>query len=330
MARIKDIASMAGVSEATVSRVLNGTARVNRDTEEKVLRAIKKFNYRPNMLARGLRQKDGRLIGLFVPDIHHPTFSLIAGYVEKYSRQKGLNLMIGSTGFDPDIEAGMINDMLDRNANGIIALRVSNRSYASRVIKNHDIPFILLDRAEQDSPLPYVMTDNIIAGRMAAEYLHAKGHHEIICVTGPRDVSVVDMRMRGFVKGLEERGGSLPAQNIFEGDFSFESGRLAAEKIIEEKHPATAIWAQNDPMALGIMHQYIKSGFSVPRDISVMGMDNIDLASQFIPGLTTISQPFEEMCSRAVLHIAEPGNGRKKHVILKPGLIERDSVMNIL
>lgn len=329
MARIKDIAELAGVSEATVSRVLNGTVRVNKETEEKVQKAIKKLKYRPSLLARSLRQQDGRMIGLLVPEIHHPTFSLIIDYVEHFTRQKGLNLMLGSTGSNPDTEARTINDMLDRKANGIIALRVSNRSHAADVLKKYNIPFVLLDRADQHTSFPCVMTDNFEAGIIAAGHLHDRGHRKIICVTGPLDVSVVNMRLDGFTRELKKRGCLLPSKNIFEGDFSFQSGKTIAEKILQKKHNATAIWAQNDPMAFGIIHTLIKSGSRVPDDISVMGMDDVEPDSLFIPGLTTVSQPFREMCRLAVAHITEPKSEHKPQIILSPGLVERASVKKI-
>ncbi len=329
MARIKDIARMAGVSEATVSRVLNKTARVSRETEKKVLSAVKKSKYRPNKMARGLRQKDGRLIGLLVPEIHHPTFSEIAAHVEHFARLQGLNLMLGGTGSNSDTESRIINDMVDRNANGIIALRVSNRSHAAEVLEKYSIPFILLDRAELDSSFPYVMTDNVTAGRMAARYLFDRGHRNIACLTGPREVTVAEMRLSGFKDELRILGGVLTDANIFEGDFSFEGGRKLAELLIRQSHPATVIWAQNDPMALGIVHQYMRAGQSVPGDISVMGMDDIAMAAQFIPGLTTISQPFREMCRLAVEFITDQEGGHNKQSILSPGLVERDSVGRI-
>ena len=164
---------------------------------------------------------------------------------------------------------------------------------------------------------------------MAGRYLLEKGHRDIICLTGPLDVTVVEHRLRGFSTELEKNGCSLPPENLYEGDFSFESGKKAARMLIKEGRPFTALWAQNDPMALGAMHHIIESGYSVPGDISVMGMDDIDIARQFIPGLTTISQPFEEMCRLAVAYITENNRNLYKHTILPPGLVERNSVRDI-
>ena len=326
MARIKDIAQIAGVSEATVSRVLNKTVPVNIETEQKVRDAIEKARYRPNMLAKGLRQQSGKLIGLIVPSIHHPTFSLITSHVEKYTRMSGLNLIIGNTGSDPETESQIINDMLDRKVNGIITLRVSNKSHATEVLENYDVPFVLLDRAQTDSPFSYVMTDNHAAGKMAAGYLYDKGHRDIVCVTGPMDVSVVNMRLAGFTEELNKKDCQLPPGNIYQCDFTFDSGRQIAEQIIQDHGEITAIWAQNDPMALGLMYQYMKLKYTIPRDISIMGMDDIELSSQYIPGLTTIRQPFEEMCRIAVSYISEPELRQQKQVLLTPALVERESV----
>ncbi len=329
MVRIGDIAKMAGVSNATVSRVLNKTVRVEKDTKRRVLAAIKKTGYKPNLLAKGLRRKDGRLIGLLVPEIHHPTFSLIIHHVERYAYQNGYNLLLGNTQSSSAREISILNDMLSRNVNGVISLRVSSDSKVAESLKHTDVPFIQIDRATEQSDFPYVMTDNYRAGRMAAEYLLHHGHRQIICVTGPLETSVAQNRLKGFYDRLDESDIQLPDERIIEGDFTLHCGKEVGLRIAELKNNISAVWAQNDPMAIGIINSLTRAGIRLPNDISVMGMDDIELAELVVPPLTTIRQPFEKMCELAVSQLLQPGKNHLSRTMLMPELVERESVFRM-
>jgi len=329
MVRLADIAKMAGVSNATVSRVLNKTAVVDKITRQKVLTAIEKTGYKPNLLAKGLRRKDSRLIGLLVPEIHHPTFSLIIQHIERYAYQHDFNLLLGNTQSNAKKELSILNDMLSRNINGVISLRVSADSRLTESMKNSKVPFIQIDRATEQSDFPYVMTDNYRAGRMAADYLVRCGHQQIVCVTGPLETSVAENRLKGFQDRLHESGIELPPEWIIEGDFTLEFGKKTALEIGKLKDKITAIWAQNDPMAIGIMNGLVRSGFQLPTEMSVMGMDDIDLATLVVPSLTTIRQPFDKMCELAVSQLMQTGNDLQNRTMLMPELVERESVVQI-
>ncbi len=326
MVHIGDIAKMSGVSKATVSRVLNKTVFVKKETRQKVLEAVEKAGYKPNLLAKGLRKKDGKVIGLLVPEIYHPTFSLIIKYVEQYAYQYGFNLLLGNTQSNADMEADILDDMLNRNANGVISLRVSQKSRIEEKLKNSSVPFILIDRASEESPFPFVIIDNYKAGVLAADYLIKANHRHIACITGPMNISVSEIRLRGFRERLAKEGIILSDSSVFAGDFTFDSGRDIAELLLKKKEAFTAVWAQNDPMAIGVMNRLLKENINIPNDMSIVGMDDIDLASLYIPSLTTIRQPFEKMCEMAVLQLIQPEKERLSRIMLMPELVERESV----
>jgi len=331
MATIHDIARLSGVSLATVSRVVNGTARVDPETERRVREAIRRVGYTPNTLARGLRQKDGRAVGLVVPEINHPAFSIIITHVERFSRQHGCNLLLGNTGSDPDTEAEILNDLLSRHVNGVIVLRVSNGGRTMTLLDDGDVPVSLIGGAAWDDPLPSVTTDNVRAGAMAADHIMQSGHTDILCLTGPNDTSVSLARLTGFTSRLEEGNIQLEENSVIEGDFSFQSGLAAGSRIYEmmKTRIITAVWAQNDPMAVGVMKSLLHRGVRIPEDVSVMGMDDVDIASLFVPGLTTIRQPFERMSELAVSYLLDPDRNRNHSIVLEPELVVRESVADI-
>jgi len=326
MASINDVARLAGVSKATVSRVLNKTAPVHKQTEKRVNKAIRLLQYNPNLLAKGLKQKSGRLIGLLVPDINHPTYSLIVKHVESYARAAGFHLVLANTGNNPAEEARLIDNLLCRNVDGIIFLRVSNKSIAAERMAQSGVPFVLIDRAYEHSPFPFVMSDNYMAGVLAARFLISKGHHKIACVTGPSDISASIQRLAGFQDTLKQYDITLAPDHVLEGDFSFECGRRIARDILDTLPEISAIWAQNDPMAIGMMHAFLKNRIRIPGDISIMGMDDIELAALFVPGLTTVRQPFEKMCELAVQNLISSDSERFSQLLLMPELVKRDSV----
>ncbi len=326
MVRIGDIAKMAGVSTATVSRVLNKTVFVKEETRQKVMDAVNKSGYKPNLLAKGLRGKDGRMIGLLVPEIHHPTFSLIIKYVEQYAHKYRFNLLLGNTRSDPDLESDILDDMLSRNVNGVISLRVSKKSRIDTVLNSVNVPFVQIDRASEQSSAPFVITDNYQAGFLAADCFIKNGHRNIACITGPMDISVSEKRLKGFCDRLAKDGIKMPDSFVFAGDFTVDSGQKVGKNILEMKDSISAIWAQNDPMAIGVMNYLLRSKVSIPDEISVMGMDDIDLAAIYVPSLTTIRQPFEKMCDIAVRYIAQPEKERLSRMMLMPELVVRESV----
>ena len=300
MSSMKDVALLAGVSTSTVSRVINSSLPVDEDTRAKVEEAILQVNFKPNLVARGLRLKSARLIGIVVPELQHETFTSFIKFTEESAKVQGYNLVFGSTNMDPDTEEKLIENLIQRNIDGIIFSRVSDKSRVLKVINRAKIPSVIIDRSLEIENIPAVVLNNYGAGVMAADHLLSLGHKKFACITGPLDISISRERLAGFRDTILSRGGQLDEKNIFEGSFKFESGGSGVDYLMDSNSVFTALWAHNDYMAIGAMNRLIARGISVPADISVMGLDNIEHSWMIKPALTTIAQPFQKMCEKAV------------------------------
>jgi DNA-binding LacI/PurR family transcriptional regulator len=187
---------------------------------------------------------------------------------------------------------------------------------------------VIIDRALDQESIPTVIVDNFQAGAIAAEHFIGLGHEKFAVITGPQDISLCRERLKGFVDVLERHGLAIKQGNIFEGDFKFASGVEAGRRFSAGKVDFTALWAENDEMAIGAMNALSRGGWKIPGDLSIAGMDNTRSAEMVIPALTTVTQPFAEMCRKAIDFIIEMKEGRsvsEKHIALPPGIIVRES-----
>jgi len=328
MASMKDVAKLANVSESTVSRVINRNIPVDDATRSRVEDAIRSLNYKPNLLAKGLRIKSGHLIGLVVPEIVHHTFASFIQHIEESTVARGYNLIIGNHKNDPDLEESFIDMLVRRNVDGIIFSRVSDESRVMRIIHQTRVPVVVIDRAAEREELASVVLDNNRAGSIAGEHLAGLGHRTIGCITGPMKIALSRERLSGFRDALVRSGAVLPDGAVFEGDFKFESGFEGAREILGRQPDTTALWAQNDLMAIGALKYLSGIGKAVPADISLLGMDDIALARMITPSLSTVIQPFREICEKAVeLVLAKraSNDGGKGRIVIEPGLAVRDS-----
>ena len=323
---MKDVAMLAGVSTSTVSRVMNKSMRVDEETRIKVERAIRAINYKPNLVARGLRMKSANLIGIVVPELQHETFTSFIKFTEQSVEERGYNLVIGSTNSNLDTEERFIVNLIRRNIDGIIFSRVSDNSQALKLIDRTNIPIVIIDRSLDREDIPSVVMDNYGAGVMAAEHLLTLGHRRFACITGPMDISINRDRLRGFREAILGSGGSLDDKCVFEGNFKFESGGRGADYLVDTRADFTAVWVQNDYMAIGAINRFVIRGISVPGDVSLIGLDNIEHSWMIQPALTTIAQPFQKMCETAVdiiMKMNRKEDIEDTRVVLAPELIVR-------
>ena len=328
MSSMKEVAKLAGVSISTVSRVINNSVPVEEDTRKKVEKAIKKLNYKPNLLAKGLRIKSGRLIGLLVPGtIYNHAFASFVDYIESNVSNIGYNLVLGHNRNDPNSEAEFIDTLIRRNVDGIILSRVSDESRVLRMLDNNKIPVVVIDRAFTNEDVPAVVLDNYQAGEIAAKHFVDLGHKKIACLTGPLNISLCRERLNGFRDTLLKFNIDFTKNDIYEGDFKFESGVDFAKEIINNRK-YSAIWAQNDLMAIGIINHLIRVGYKIPEDISIVGMDDITFSRMIVPSLTTVGQPFSDMCKSAVDLIYDQIKGKtiqNKRLIFQPYFVLRET-----
>lgn len=324
---MKDVAGRAGVSVSTVSRVISGKIPVDVQTEQKVREAIRELSYTPNLLASGLRSKSGRAIGLLVPRISDPFFSSLIDHVDKAVIQHGYNLLLFNTHSDPAFEEQVISNLISRHVDGIIFSMVSDESWAIELLAGVDVPVVMLDRVRDEDRLLSLRLDNTRAGAMAAEHLAGLGHRRLACVTGPKEIRLCLDRLNGFRAALAERGIPLPEECVIEGDFTFEAGLAAAARLAAMRPPVSAVWAQNDLMAAGVMKGMAAVGARIPDDLSVVGMDDTQVTLLLQPSLTSIAQPIRDMAEMAVAMIVDRKRKMpvQRHVILNPSLSVRAS-----
>lgn len=333
MSSMKDVAKLAGVSVSTVSRVINQNIPVDEETKRRVKEAIRKLNYKPNLLAKGLRLRSGRVIGLVVPDfVPLHAFANIIKYTEESALQHDFNLILGNNHDNPDIEERFIDNLIRRSVDGIIFSRVSDESRVLKILHKRDIPIVVIDRALEDESVPSVVINNYRAGELSAEHLVSLGHKHIVCITGPLNITLCRERVKGFKQVLMDHNIGFYEECIFEGDFKLEAGMRGIASLLRSHEKITAVWAHNDIMAAGVIKELHKRGMKVPDDMSVIGMDDTSLANMITPALTTIKQPFKEMSEKAVEMIIRQKVDDvmlDKKIVLETSLVIRETTAEV-
>ncbi len=326
------VAKYVGCSTSTVSRVINNRDAVHPRTRKRVLEAIQSLQYKPNLTAKGLRMKQGRLLGLAVPESTSAAFAQIIQFSLEEAYRNGYNLILVNTHEDPALEEGHITDLLRRDINGIILSRVSDESHILGRILEQNIPIVLIDRALAADKVASVVLDNQRAGYIAGRHLLELGHTNLACVTGPLTIGLCRDRLKGFREALAEQGIPLPSTAVFEGDFKFGSGISAAEWLLKDRRGCSGVWTMNDVMALGIIKQMQHRGVRIPEDVSLLGMDDSEIAEMISPSLTTVHYPLKELADKAfemLFRQIETNTRIVDTVILQPRLTTRDSTARV-
>ena len=288
---IQDVARVANVSTATVSRALSSPGRVAEETRRLVIEAVQETGYQVNLTARNLRRKQAGAIVVLVPNIGNPFFSQILAGIETTASKAGLNVLIADTR-QPHAQEGQLQEYLDNNrADGILVLDGSLEDRFFLAPNRTRPPVVFACEWSEGTKLPSIRFDNEGGAVLALEHLATLGHTKIGHVLGPLGNVLTHERRRGVEKALKARNLPIRPDWFFEGDFSLAAGARAARSWLALPERPTAVTTSNDEMACGFMSELHKHGVEVPRDVSVVGFDDIDIAERFIPGLTTIRQP---------------------------------------
>lgn len=295
MTTIREVAEQARVSVATVSHVINRTRFVDPETQERVRLAIKTLGYRPNLLARSLRRRETRTIGLLVPDNANPFFAEFARVIEDAGFAEGYSVILCNSDRSETKEETYIDVLLAKQVDGLIVISATERTDLVRRVLDMGVPMVVVDRNLTDLPVSQVLVANEQGGYLAGKYLVELGHRRIGCIGGPSDGNPSWGRVVGFTRALHEAGVKLPPEAIVAGDFRYAGGEAGMRALLERNLDLTAVFATNDLMAIGAMITLRQAGLSVPDDISVIGFDNILQASTMIPALTTVEQPIDEL-----------------------------------
>jgi LacI family transcriptional regulator len=292
---MRDVAERASVSVTTVSHVVNKTRPVSDELRQRVLTAMDELGYQPNLLARSLRRGHTHTIGMIVPDSTNPFFAEVARGVEDTSFKQGYSVILCNSDGDLDKEVFYANVLAERRVDGILFVAAGISTEQIRDLQARRMPVVVVDREIPDVAVDSVLADNARGGKSATRYLIDLGHRRIGCIVGPSDVTPSAERITGYRQALDEGGIPVDEALIVKGDFQYESGYQAACQLLAMDDPPTAIFACNDLMAVGAISAAAEVGRRVPAELSVVGFDDVSLASFANPPLTTILQPKHEM-----------------------------------
>ncbi|MEX0297744.1 MAG: LacI family DNA-binding transcriptional regulator [Kordiimonas sp.] len=333
MATIREVSKEAGVSRATVTRVLQTPEKVASKTRERVQAAIKKLDYRPNMLSQTFRNKRSNTIVVMVPNIANPLFAKIISGIETVTQKHGYNLLLGDTHNSSELEAHYINLVETQLAAGV--LQLSSYSMRNSPLPNPNIKAVGIAGTDNTcgAEFPTVRIDSVEAAKTAVNYLINQGHKRIAVITGPKDNSNTEQRLEGYRTSLGSAGIAIDTDIIFEGDFRLASGQSAVTRMLKQTSELpTAIFCMNDEMAIGAINGLSSAGLTVPEDMSVIGFDDIDFAAFVTPQLTTIAQPANEMGQRGatlLIQMIEEQSPSDQDIVLPFEFVVRNSVSKI-
>jgi LacI family repressor for deo operon, udp, cdd, tsx, nupC, and nupG len=333
--KIKDVARVAGVSTATVSRTLSKPETVAEKTRKLVLDAAEKTGYRINIAARNLRRQKTGAVVVLVPNLGNPFFSeILSGIVAELAKAE-LSVLVFDTK-QADVKPELVFDYVHRSrADGIISLDGSlpQSLLSAATADTSSPPIVFACEWSAVEKFPSVRADNALGARLAVRHLNEMGHQKIGHICGPEGNVLTAARRAGMMEGMKSLGLPVNMNWFFKGDFTMEAGVAAARQWLAVTDRPTAIFAASDSMAFGFISELHRNGVRVPEDVSVMGFDDINIAGQYIPSLTTIHQPRNEIGSSAARLLVElidhdtPANGFPPQTV-PVELIVRESTAN--
>lgn len=326
---IKDVAKEAGVSIATVSRVLNDIDVVNEDTKKKVLDAIKKLGYRPNIVARSLKTQKTKTIGILVPDISSQFYPDIVRGAEDVSNIYDYNVILCNSDFDPDKEREYLRVLKEKMVDGVIYMSSSLNDDILDLINELDLKTVLVETKDENETLPSVTIDNISAVMDGTKYLIEAGMKNFAFIGVEEDAkNAWGDRFTGFKKALKEANLSVDEDLVYLESLKVKAGYMGAKKFINSGKKFDAIVCASDEIAIGAINELREAGIKVPEDVSVIGFNNNYTASIFYPKITTISQPSYDMGSvamRMLIKILNKKELEQAQYVLDYEIIKRNS-----
>ncbi|NPV53159.1 MAG: LacI family DNA-binding transcriptional regulator [Firmicutes bacterium] len=327
---IKDVAQKAGVSFATVSRVLRGERYVSAETQQAVHRAVKELGYHPNSLARNFKTKRSNIIGFVMPDISNPFFATIARGIEERARRNGYDLIIYDTHSDPDRELKGLQMLAERRVDGVILSPISDQLLKLEIPDVRILPVVLVDNLVEGAEVDSVIIDNVQATRRLVEHLLSLGHRKIAMITGPLNQTTGKDRLAGYLSALHDHGIPEVKGWIREGDFLMQSGYELAGELLDKADKPTAILAANNFMALGAMRAIRERGLHIPRDMALVAFDDMsEFTTLLDPPLTAMVQPAGRLgdaaCDLLLRRLHAKRSMKPRQVIMEAELLIRGS-----
>ncbi|WP_282141400.1 catabolite control protein A [Cytobacillus oceanisediminis] len=325
---IYDVAREANVSMATVSRVVNGNPNVKPATRKKVMEVIDRLGYRPNAVARGLASKKTTTVGVIIPDISSTFFAELARGIEDIATMYKYNIILSNSDQNIEKELHLLNTMLGKQVDGIVFMGGNITSEHVEEFEKSPVPIVLAGSIEETGKIPSVNINYEQAAFDVTKSFIEKGHKDAAIVVGPlREPINQEKKLAGYKRALEEAEVSFRDELVVEGDYTYDSGIEAFEKLLEADPRPTAIFAGSDEMALGIVHGAEDKGYNIPKDFEVISSDNTRLALMVRPQLTSVVQPLYDIGAVAMRLLTKLMNKETvdEQIVVLPHRIEERS-----
>jgi LacI family transcriptional regulator len=322
---IYDVAREANVSMATVSRVVNGNPNVKPVTRKKVLEVIERLGYRPNAVARGLASKKTTTVGVIIPDISNIFFAELARGIEDIATMYKYNIILSNSDQNKDKELHLLNTMLGKQVDGLVFMGGNITADHVEEFEKSPVPIVLAGSIEESNQIPSVNIDYEEAVYDSIKEFIEKGHKNIAFVVGPlHEPKNTLKKLRGYQRAIAEAGIDYNEELIVEGDYTYDSGIEAIERLLEVSDRPTAILVGADEMALGVVHGAEDKGYKIPEDFEVITSDNTRLSLMVRPQLTTIVQPLYDIGAVAMRLLTKLMNKEKvsEQIVVLPHRIE--------
>ncbi len=326
---IEDVAKLAKVSTATVSRVINKQGGVKSSKEQRILEVIEELAYIPNAVARSMVRKITNTIGVIIPDINNPFFPLVVSGIEQQARKKGYFTILCNTNESPEIEEELIQILLERSVDGLIITTANEYGHQLQPVIDRRIPVVAVDRQIRNYEVDTVLVGNMDGAYQATRHLILQGHKKIAIIRGPQNTTPGYERFVGYRRALEDYNIPLLDEYVLEGDFKEESGYLDTQKLHSLQDRPTAIFTANNLMTLGCLKALTKIGWVLGEEVSLIGFDDLDVAEFVNPQLTVVSRPMRQLGEAAFDLLYEKmthqGEWTKRHYVLSPKIKIRQS-----
>lgn len=330
---IYDVAKKAQVGIATVSRVLNNNGSVKDETRTKVLKAIEELDYIPNFFAKNLVKNTSRIIVLIIPDITNPVFAEMAKGISDKAYSENYTVFLCNTDSDVKKEIKFVKDFLDKHVDGMIFISTEMSKYDGDFkhylyLHNKKLPLVFINGMIKNVDIPYIRIDEELSGYIAAKFMLDKGLRRIAFIGGPSNFIPTKEKLLGFKKALNEFNLPINENYIILDNFEVSSGFKNTINLLDMKTKPEGIITASDMLAIESIKAAALKNIKVPENLKVIGFDDIALASEYIPSLTTIAQPKYEMGAKALeilIKLIEKKELKEKNFIVKPKLIIRES-----
>jgi len=332
MATIYEVSELAGVSLATVSRVMNKNARVSEKTTKKVEDAMEALGYRPNSFARSLASNRSNSVGVLVSEVYGPFYGAMMSGIEAELRASGTHVIIAAGHSEESTEKDGIEFLIDRRCDALILHVEAVSDEYLLELSQGSVPIVLINREIPSIESNCIHLNNELGGYLATRSVLDLGHQQVAYISGPLWKKDAQARFAGHQRAMSEQGLSVNKRLTYEGDFRGEGGVSGLRHLLSLKTPFTAVVCANDEMASGAMEEARDQGLDIPKDISVQGFDNVDFSEYMFPKLSTVDYPVHEMgisAARWVLKYVYQKTVVEVQNVFHPHLVTRDSVKKI-